>query len=216
MPEASDFDAEQLAARKVRDWAFRYDHQILRLGCKSLKVHRWGQAGLRQCRDPRRLFAQPWRPGRDVVSGHMVDTHWQPAWWTDKHSSSWERVKHALRRDWEQTKGDLADNGVDLNQGACDTIRQALGKQPIPKGALPNPGPRHAPDPPQGASSARPELESAMRYGHGARLYYEGHDWNDQLSARLKGEWEDGNQASSWDEVKAVVERGWRSVKRAL
>jgi len=55
-----------------------------------------------------------------------------------------------------------------------------------------------------------------MRYGHGARLYYEGHDWNDQLSARLKGEWEDGNQASSWDEVKAVVERGWRSVKRAL
>jgi len=112
--------------------------------------------------------------------------------------------------------GYLRDNGVDLNQGACDTIRQALGKQPIPKGALPNPGPRHAPDPPQGASSARPELESAMRYGHGARLYYEGHDWNDQLSARLKGEWEDGNQASSWDEVKAVVERGWRSVKRAL
>ena len=73
----------------------------------------------------------------------MADTLWEPAWWTDKHSSSWERVKHALRRDWEQTKGDLADNGVDLNQGACDTIRQALGTQPIPKDDLPNPGPRH-------------------------------------------------------------------------
>ena len=73
----------------------------------------------------------------------MATASWDPAWWTDEHSSSWERVKHAVRRDWEQTRADLADTGVDLNQGAGDTLRQALGTQPIPIDGLPNPGPRH-------------------------------------------------------------------------
>jgi len=145
----------------------------------------------------------------------MVDTLWAPSWWTEKHTSSWERVKHALRRDWEQTKGDLADNGVDLNQGACDTIRQALGAQPIPKDDLPNPGPRHPPHPPHGATNAWPALESAIRYGHGARLHYQGHDWNENLTARLRSEWEGSHESSSWDEVKVGVERGWHSVERS-
>ena len=145
----------------------------------------------------------------------MADTLWEPAWWTDKHSSSWERVKHALRRDWEQTKGDLADNGVDLNQGACDTIRQALGTQPIPKEDLPNPGPRHPPGARAGVTSAGPLLETAMRYGHGARLHYQEADWDENLNSRLRGEWEANNPTSRWDEVKVGVERGWHSAERA-
>jgi len=109
----------------------------------------------------------------------------------------------------------LADNGVDLNQGACDTIRQALGAQPIPKDDLPNPGPRHPPHPPHGATNAWPALESAIRYGHGARLHYQGHDWNENLTARLRSEWEGSHESSSWDEVKVGVERGWHSVERS-
>jgi hypothetical protein len=144
----------------------------------------------------------------------MADTFWEPAWWTDKHSSSWERVKHALRRDWEQTKGDLADNGVDLNQGACDTIRQALGTQPIPKDHLPNPGPRHPQGPHHTLTSPPPAIETAMRYGHGARLHYEQDEWNENLATRLKEEWEAGNQPNTWDEVKVGVERGWQSALR--
>jgi len=140
----------------------------------------------------------------------MVGTTWDPEWWTDEHSSNWERVKHAVRRDWEQTKGDLTDNGVDLNQGATDTIRQALGTQPIPKDGLPNPGPRH------GVEQTWPTIEAAIRYGYGARLHYREQDWNEQLAARLREDWETSRQPSTWDEVKGGVERGWHSVRRAL
>ena len=129
-----------------------------------------------------------------------------PQWWTDEHSSSWERAKHALRRDWEQTKGDLADTGVDLNQGAMDTIRQAAGVQAIPIDHLPNPGPRH--------DWAR--LEPAMRYGHGAARHYSDSDWNETISARLRSEWEASGHHSTWDSVKEGIELAWHSVRRAL
>ncbi|MES1177986.1 MAG: hypothetical protein ABUL62_26930 [Myxococcales bacterium] len=129
-----------------------------------------------------------------------------PHWWTDEHSSSWERAKVALRRDWEQTKGDLADTGVDLNQGAMDTIRQAVGTQPIPADHLPNPGPRHE----------WSRLEPALRFGHGAARHYSDSDWNEKIAARLRSEWEASGQRSAWDSVKAGIEHGWHSVRRAL
>lgn len=57
----------------------------------------------------------------------------RPQWWTDKHSSTWDRVKAALRRDWEQTKADFSSNdGAELNQEIGDTVKQSVGKQPIP------------------------------------------------------------------------------------
>ena len=56
-----------------------------------------------------------------------------PSWWTSTHASRWERVRDALRRDWEQTKSDFAaTNGGDLQQGLADTVRQAVGDAPIP------------------------------------------------------------------------------------
>ncbi len=129
-----------------------------------------------------------------------------PDWWTDEHSSSWERAQQALRRDWEQTKGDLADTGVDLNQGAMDTVRQALGAQPIPADLLPNPGPRHD----------WATLEPAVRYGHGAAQHYRDSDWNETIRERLRSEWEASGQLSTWEQVKDGIERGWHSVRRAL
>jgi len=57
----------------------------------------------------------------------------RPQWWTDKHSSTWDRVKAALRRDWEQTKADFSSNdSADLNQEIGDTVKQSVGKEPIP------------------------------------------------------------------------------------
>jgi hypothetical protein len=140
----------------------------------------------------------------------MAESTWDPDWWTDAHSSNWERVKHAVRRDWEQTKGDLSDNGVDLNQGASDTIRQALGTQPIPHDGLPNPGPRHA------HASVWASFQAAVRYGYGARLHYKEDLWDEKLTARLREEWRASNQPSTWEEVKEAVERGWHSARRAL
>ncbi len=63
-----------------------------------------------------------------------------PLWWTDEHTSAWERAKAAFRRDWEQTKADLTGRGKghDLNQDANDTLRQAAGKAAIPPGNFPN------------------------------------------------------------------------------
>jgi len=129
-----------------------------------------------------------------------------PLWWTNDHSSSWERARQALRRDWEQTKGDLADTGVDLNQGALDTLRQAVGSQPIPVDHLPNPGPRHD----------WAMFEPALRYGHGAALHYRDADWNETIRQRLRREWEESGQRSTWESMKEGIERGWHSVRRAL
>jgi hypothetical protein len=56
-----------------------------------------------------------------------------PAWWTDKHASAWDRVKDALERDWEQTKADFSSrSGAKLNQGVADTLKQAAGEESIP------------------------------------------------------------------------------------
>ena len=56
-----------------------------------------------------------------------------PAWWTDKHTSAWDRVKGALERDWEQTKANFLENsGQKLNQNAADTVKQSVGSEPIP------------------------------------------------------------------------------------
>jgi len=141
----------------------------------------------------------------------MVESTWDPDWWTAAHSSAWERVKHALRRDWEQTKGDLADNGVDLNQGASDTIRQALGTQPIPLDDLPNPGPRH-----DSVLASWASIQEAVRYGYGAGLHYEHRDWDDKLSEVLQDEWHRSNHPSTWDAVKDGVKHGWHNARGAL
>lgn len=80
-----------------------------------------------------------------------------PQWWTERHASAWDRVKDAFRRDWEQTKADLAFDGHDLNQGAGDTVRQALGSGPIPM-----PGEKTPTDPKRAAREATREREKLI------------------------------------------------------
>lgn len=55
-----------------------------------------------------------------------------PLWWTEQHTSAWERVRDAFRRDWEQTKADLANKGRELEQSFVDTVKQAVGSEPVP------------------------------------------------------------------------------------
>jgi hypothetical protein len=56
-----------------------------------------------------------------------------PGWWNEKHTSNWEHVKAAFERDWEQTKADFSKgSGEQLNQNVADTVKQAVGSQPIP------------------------------------------------------------------------------------
>ncbi len=131
-------------------------------------------------------------------------TYRNPSWWTDSHSSGWERTKEALRRDWEQTKADFTDGGRELNQDVGDTVKQAAGKQPIPPSSVANP-----PD-------SWDDVEPGLRYGYGARQYYEDADWDERVESRLRDDWtRAGNEPGTWDRIKSSVRRGWNSVKRA-
>ena len=145
----------------------------------------------------------------------MGTANWQPKWWTaEKHGSTWDKVKDAMQRDWEQPKADLGVKGaVDLNQDAGDTVRQAAGKEAIPPEDVPNSvGTLH------GSDMAWKDAEEPFRYGYGARSEYGAQHtaWDDKLETRLRTDWE-GDSTSEfhpkWEEIKAAVRRGWEQAK---
>lgn len=127
-----------------------------------------------------------------------------PKWWNDQTTSGWERVKEALRRDWEQTKADLTrTKGQELDQDVGDTLKQAAGKEPIPPPGVPN------------YDNDWTHVEPGVRYGWGAANQYTEHgDWDDRVESKLKEEWNDLKSGRTWDEIKASVRRGWESARR--
>ncbi len=133
-----------------------------------------------------------------------------PKWWSNDHTSAWDRVKTALKRDWEQTKADLTDGGKELNQGVGDTVKQAAGKQAIPPASTPNP-PDADDVKPRATSDAWDQVEPGARYGVGARHQYDKDEpaWNDRVEGKLKEEWGDLKSGRTWDEVRGAVRRGW-------
>ncbi len=50
------------------------------------------------------------------------------------------KVRKALERDVEQTKHDLSfgRKGTDLDQDVDDTVKQGVGKEPVPPAKVPN------------------------------------------------------------------------------
>jgi hypothetical protein len=101
-------------------------------------------------------------------------------WHTTEHDSTWERVKAAFRRDWEQTKNDFgSDRARDLDQDVDDTFKQMFGKQ--------------------SGYNYRDldfkEEEPAFRYGHAARRHFGSthKSWNPTLRENLRkdytGDW---------------------------
>lgn len=124
----------------------------------------------------------------------------QPDWWTSKETHSWDRMKEALRRDWEQTKHDFRSKaGHELHQDLTDTVKQAAGKEAIP--------PMNQPNPPVTWGD-----EAAVRFGYGASLSetYRAHkDWDDELEAKLQRDWEATNPDRPWREVRDASRFGW-------
>jgi hypothetical protein len=78
-----------------------------------------------------------------------------------------------------------------------NTTRQASGKEAIPPRGVP----------------AYEEVEPAYRYGYGARSKYgrEYPEWDDELEAQLKGEWDEIAPArrQTWMQDRAAIRRGW-------
>ena len=137
---------------------------------------------------------------------------WQPIWWDDSHGSAWERVREAIRRDWEQTKQDLGlPYGHELNQGVLDTVKQAIGSAPIPAEDGPN-RPK--------VIGTWDEAEVPMGYGYTARHHFgsEHAEWNEGIEQRLQSEWESdklGVARRPWPEVKPLVQRGYEYQHKA-
>jgi len=135
----------------------------------------------------------------------MGTMRWQPAWWNDNYASAWDRVKEAMRRDWEQTKHDVhLKGGHELNQNVGDTLKQAAGKEAIP--------PADQLNPPKVIGEWN-DVEIPYRYGFGARDRYGSQysAWSGELESTLRKEWESGQNAPNtrWDDVKSYVRRGY-------
>lgn len=136
---------------------------------------------------------------------------WHPKWWTkDQHESAWERVKEAMKRDWEQTKVDFQGYGKDLDQDVNDTVKQAAGKEVIPpldeanqKDLKPVTTPVWKWD----------DAEEPVKYGYQARSHFgtEHKAWDSNLETKMKTEWESVKDGShrAWDDVKGYVRHGY-------
>lgn len=125
----------------------------------------------------------------------MGSQSFQPKWWTEKHASTWDNVKDAMKRDWEQTKNDLHLGGKELNQDVGDTVKQAAGKEPVPAANTPN----------------WDDAEQPLMYGVGARAQYgeKFNQWDDNLETTLKNDWESGGVGKKWNDVKNIVRHGY-------
>jgi hypothetical protein len=122
-----------------------------------------------------------------------------PTWWNDKHEGTWDRVKSALKRDWEQTKNDFSKkSGQDLDQDVGDTVKQMAGKEPVPPQGVPNPSE---------VDKGWDDIEPAYRYGVGAQSEY-GTDW-ERAEPQLSREWSKLDDERDWDNVKGSVRRGY-------
>jgi hypothetical protein len=134
----------------------------------------------------------------------MGTMKWQPAWWNDGHASTWERVKEAMRRDWQQTKHDVGmKSGHELNQSLADTTRQMTGKEPMPSIERANP-PKVIGD--------WNDVELPIEYGYSARSHYKAHSkWTDDLESTLKKEWSAGADKTgrAWEDVRDYVKYGF-------
>lgn len=130
----------------------------------------------------------------------------KPKWWTAaNHESAWDRVKEALKRDWEQTKSDLSVGGDDLHQDVDDTVKQAVGTDVVP--------PRGVPTAPGGSKRRNwTDVEASLRYGVGARAEYK-KPWN-EVEHVLRGEWSQFAVGETWEDVHREVRRGYESGAR--
>ena len=133
-----------------------------------------------------------------------------PSWWTTKHTSAWQRAKDAFARDWEQTKADFsASRGRELDQDLGDTVRQAIGREPIPPVAQPNDKLGAKIDDEYGAA------EPALRYGFGASNQFTEHkSWDGKLETKLREDWNKLESGTDWDAVRNHVRSGWERARR--
>lgn len=145
------------------------------------------------------------RPGSASNDDIHAQEFGKPSWWNETNDSTWERVKAAFRRDWEQTKHDFGkDDARDLDQNVDDTVTQAVGQRPIPPEGVPNP--------PEADEFDR--YEPAFRYGYGAAGHYGQFEWDPQLERTLEQEWRGMSPDSAFTDSRDFIRQGWDFARR--
>jgi len=133
----------------------------------------------------------------------MGTAKWQPKYWTKERALSWEKVKEAFRRDWEQTKLDLHVGGKDLDQDVTDTLAQAASAETIPqRGAKNTQEARRA--------SVWNDIEEPLKYGYAARQYGNNREF-DAIEGELRTDWDDNRREAGerWEDVKRWVRHAY-------
>jgi hypothetical protein len=133
---------------------------------------------------------------------------WYPSWYRPEHTSNWNLVKEAVRRDWVQTRHDAGAGGHELNQQALDTVKQAAGYEALPSFDRPNP-PKVLGD----IDAEWAAMEYPIEYGYTARGQFASKyaEWNHDLDLKLRQEWESsaGRAPGLWEDVRPYVRHGY-------
>jgi hypothetical protein len=129
-----------------------------------------------------------------------------PKWWVDRTDTTWNRIKAAFRRDWEQTKSDLSlgHAGEELDQNLVDTLKQMSGSDPLPPT-----------NEPTGVDLevSKAEPERAFEVGYNAAAHYSG-EWTPTVESRLRADWTENSPGAFWDNNRTYVYLGWRHQRR--
>jgi hypothetical protein len=120
-------------------------------------------------------------------------------WWNERDPGVWDRVKEALRRDWEQTKFDLNLGGHQLNQTMKATLDQVSGEALVP--------PIDRPNPPK-IIAEWDDVQLPIEYGYVARRFFgvEYPEWSAALERRLERDW---HGTMPWKDAKLFVRHGY-------
>lgn len=134
----------------------------------------------------REAMEQKRRTAQQLSQVALHQVHWRANWWAPEHTSSWDRVKTAFRRDWEQTKARVgAAAPPPGGQQASDTLAQISGRQEL-------------------STTTFEADEPAFRYGFGAAHHYGDRDWSPALEDELRA-----NYGGMWPDAKDNIRAGW-------
>jgi hypothetical protein len=120
-----------------------------------------------------------------------------PDWWNHDYDSAWDRVKEALKKDWERTKRQFGGDQSDASQKYGSTLSPAEGNETTAHHDQPT----------------YEEVEPAHRFGFGARSKYgpKYNSWDEDLEFQLKQEWEivEPKRRQTWMQDRAAIRYGW-------
>jgi hypothetical protein len=147
-----------------------------------------------------------------------------PHWWTRDHDADWQKSRETLRREWERSATDPAEDTGATTTGSAlgDILTQMTGHPDLHY----PPGENHlgvstseSAAATLGSAPSRDawqRAEPAMRFGHAAYHQY-GRDhpaWSEQLEVTLRREWQAMCGSDGWHEVRDWVRHGWDAARR--